>query len=244
MGINKIIRLYENNAVSLCGLRGKGKDMLMSNVIIRRNKPYISNINYGGQYIPLDIKKLDIGNDYRNFISGKINPYVYPYPVKADIYISDSAIYMPNYECNNLNKELRGFVPTNQIIRHLSLGSAIHFNTQCLMRMWDKIREQSETYIRANKCIYLGKYIKPLKLVIQKVTIYDNFDSCENNVKPFPKLGIFDAIKVDKLTYTLMKMSYTATHGKIKPMWLVYWNKSTYDTHHFKTLLEGAKNEK
>ena len=237
--IRTIVNLYKSNSVSLCGMRGRGKDMLMANVILRRNEPYISNMNYGGDYIPLDFNKLDIGNDWRNFMSGKINVYNYPYPLKADIYISDSSVYMPNYECQNLNRELKGFVPTNAIIRHLSEGGGIHYNTQCLTRMWDKIREQSDCYLRCDKCIYIGKYIKPLKLVIQKVTYYDKFASCESNVKPFPKLGIFDMIKVDKLTYTLMKMSYTATHGKILPMWLVYWNKSDYDTHYFKTLLGG-----
>lgn len=241
MNLSKIVSLFETDSVSICGLRGKGKDMLMSNVIHRRNKPYISNINYGGKWISLDLKKLDIGNDYKNFISGKINHYEYPYPKKADIYISDSAIYLPNYECQNLNKEYKGFVPTNQIIRHLSEGGQIHYNTQNLIRMWDKVREQSEIYVRCEKCLYLGKYIKPLKLVVQKVTIYEKFESCENRVKPFPKLNIFDKIKIDKLTYTLMKMSYQAQHGKIRPLWLIYWNRGTYDTYYFKSLLEGKK---
>ena len=42
----KILTLFKKGNVSICGLRGTGKDMLTANVIARRKRPYISNIDY------------------------------------------------------------------------------------------------------------------------------------------------------------------------------------------------------
>lgn len=40
MSLRKIIKLFDKGNVMVCGLRGDGKDMLMSNVVQRRKKPY------------------------------------------------------------------------------------------------------------------------------------------------------------------------------------------------------------
>lgn len=48
MNFKKLIRLFEDGNVCVCGLRGRGKDLLMSNVAVRRGLDYISNIDYGG----------------------------------------------------------------------------------------------------------------------------------------------------------------------------------------------------
>ena len=88
-GLKKIVRLYKDGNVSVCGMRGRGKDLLMGNVVARRKMPYISNMNYGGMYIPLDLNLLMVGNNnYLNFITGELKQYTYPYCDKADIYIS------------------------------------------------------------------------------------------------------------------------------------------------------------
>lgn len=63
----------------MSGLRGRGKDMLMSNVAIRRNLPYVSNVDYGGHYFPLHMSDFDCGmNTYNNFITGNLKPYFFP----------------------------------------------------------------------------------------------------------------------------------------------------------------------
>ena len=42
MLFSSVIRLFKRGNVCVTGLRGTGKDLLMSNVVVRRKKPYIS----------------------------------------------------------------------------------------------------------------------------------------------------------------------------------------------------------
>ena len=80
MNFKHIVRLFEDGNVCVTGLRGSGKDLLTANVVVRRNKPYVSNMDYGGFYSPLDFNKINLGeNTYRNFINGNLNHYEYPY---------------------------------------------------------------------------------------------------------------------------------------------------------------------
>ena len=46
MLFQKIRKLFKKGSVCVTGLRGTGKDLLMSNVVVRNKKPYISNIDY------------------------------------------------------------------------------------------------------------------------------------------------------------------------------------------------------
>ena len=91
------IKLFENHSVSVCGMKGSGKDLLTGNVIVRRNMPYVSNIDYthDSNYIKLDYKDIDLnGNTRRNLVNGNVLYYECPYPEGADVYISDCGIYI------------------------------------------------------------------------------------------------------------------------------------------------------
>lgn len=231
MNIRKVIKLFKRGNCCITGLRGTGKDMLTSNVIIRRKKPYLSNVNYGGKYIPLDFKELDVGNSYDNFISSKINKFIYPYE-KCDVYVSDAGIYFPSQYNNQLDKKYEGLAEFQALSRHLG-DSNFHINVQSLNRVWNKIREQSETYIRCNWCKVLFS-----KLVIQKITIYEKYESCLNNVHPNRiKPPSLLAKKEVRQQYDFYRDNFNNTHGKIKSLLLIYINKSNYDTRRFKTLL-------
>lgn len=231
--MRKIIKLFETGNVIVTGLRGRGKDMLMSNVAIRRKKPYVSNVNYGGVHHPLSLKDFDVGNDYRDFIDGKLTPYVYPFSDGTDIYISDGSVYFPNFACQELNRNYQGLFQFMALSRHLGECN-VHINTQNIGRLWDKLREQSDIYIRCLRCIY----ISPLRLVIQHVRIYEQYDACANNVPPMPRPALFS--RVPKEAYELQKIGYQATHGEIKSRLLIYFNKSKYDTRIFKSMLDNA----
>lgn len=94
MNFKKLIRLFEDGNVCVCGLRGRGKDLLMSNVAVRRGLDYISNIDYGGKYHEFNYTELNCGkNTYSHFIDGNVNYYEYPFPDGTDIYLSDAGIY-------------------------------------------------------------------------------------------------------------------------------------------------------
>lgn len=243
MTIENIIKLFEKGNVCVCGEIGKGKDMLFANVITRRNLAYISNVEYKKkrglplEYHKLDFTKINCGeNTYRNFMDDNVKKYVYPYPLGTDVYISDVGVYMPSQYCNELNKDYR-YVPTFcALIRHVS-EAHMHINVQNLNRAWDKLREMSRTYITCLGCkvIPLGKN----QLVIQRIRIYEKYESCLNNV-PKLRLPWYINFGADRLLARLYKLNYEIQHGVIKERTLVYVNKSSYDTHIFRQKLKDG----
>lgn len=232
MNIKKIIKLFENGNVCVQGKKGRGKDMLMSNVAIRRAKkfPYISNINYGGRWIKFNPNQIDIYNNYLNFLQNNLNGYVYPYPDKTDIYISDAGIYFPSQYNGNLNNRFANFPMFFALSRHLG-NCNVHINAQALNRVWDKIREQSDTYITTLGCKVIFK-----KIVIQKIRIHEKYESCLENCPPFRmRAPLLNKDRIQNVN--IERERYYCTHGKIKDRILIYWNKSKYDTRFFGTML-------
>lgn len=231
MRFSKIVRMFKHGNVAVCGLRGRGKDMLMANVVVRRRKPYISNVDYGGKFNELDFSAIDCGkNTYNDFISGTLKPYTFPYPDGTDVYISDVGVYLPAQYCNELNKRYPYLPVFMALSRHLGKCN-VHYNVQALPRAWDKLREQVDQYIDCRSCICLFG-----KIVIQRIRIYERYESCVNHVPPL-RVGFH--IKPD-MTSEILQANYLASHGVIKSKWLFYINRSKYDTRRFKTLLEGG----
>lgn len=237
MMFRKIVKMFDKGNVCVTGLRGDGKDMLMSNVVVRRKLPYISNVNYGGKYIPLNFEDLSCGhNTYKDFISGNLKYYKFPHPDGTDVYLSDVGVYFPSQYCNELNRDYKFFPVYMALSRHLAAGN-VHINVQNLNRAWDKIREQSDQYILCRWCIVLFG-----KIAIQQVRIYEMYDSCLRRVPPFrlsrPLLG---GSRVD--SYRQEKERYEQNFGKVQQRLLIYIHKSNYDTRIFKRLLENGKKE-
>lgn len=240
MSLRRIIKLFKGGSVTVCGMKGRGKDMLFSNVIARRKQPYVSNLDYkvSSEYIPLDVEEhLDCLNDYKSLLSYP-KRYISPIPEGSDIYISDGGIYFPSQYQGDLVKRYPTICTTMAISRHLWNGS-VHINVQNLNRIWDKMREQSDIYIYCLRCFYF----KPLKLVIQKVRIYEKADACMQRIPPFRvKIPLLAKQEV-KNNIKLERERYYCSNGKIKECTLIYFNKSNYDTRYFKTLLGGDSNE-
>lgn len=234
MGLRKIIKIFENGNVSVCGLRSRGKDMLMANVVVRRGIKYVSNIDYGSDFVPFAYEYIAQENTYDNFIKGDIKPYEYPFPDGTDIYLSDAGVYFPSQYCNELNKKYPNLPVFMALSRHLGACN-VHYNAQVLNRVWDKIREQSDQYIQCRRCIVIGK------LVIQTVRIYEKMQSALDSIPPFRVKAPLMASREVKTSIELQKQMYYCTHGKITSMLLIYFNKSSYDTRHFKNLLKGVK---
>lgn len=233
MRLKTIIKLFEDGNVSVSGLRGRGKDMLMANVAVRRNKQYVSNVDYGGDRLPFDLQKIDLaGNSYQNFISGNVRPYYYPYADGVDFYISDVGVYFPSQYCSELNKKYPNIPGFMALTRHLGEAN-FHYNVQNLNRCWDKIREQSDTYICCRRCLVI------FGIVFQRVRIYELYTSAVANTPPFPvKKPWFSSDR--RLSWELAYANYLSAHGEIKSGFLIYRNKSNYDTRIFKKILEGG----
>lgn len=237
MRFKTIIKQFIRGNVSVCGLRGDGKDMLIANVIIRRDKPYVSNVDYGGQHFDLDFSELDIGqNTYKHFISNCVNQYVYPFPDGTDIYLSDAGVYFPSQYCNELNKLYPHFAVFQALSRHVG-DCNFHFNVQNLNRVWDKIREQSDIYILCRGCKVVHG------VVFQRVTIYDRYQSALERQRPLQLPRPVFTNKETRMMRKIQLAQYEATHGMIRDGILIYRNRSKYDTRRFKKMLEEGLHE-
>lgn len=235
VGFSRIRRMFSRGNTCVFGLRGRGKDMLMSNIAVRQKRPYVSNIDYGSERIPLDFKSLCVPTNFEGFINGTITPYEYPYPEKSDIFVSDAGIYLPCQYNDRLNRNYGGLTTFAALSRHLG-DCNIHYNTQALNRVWDKFREQCDCYIMAVRCKVIFGF------VFQTVRVYERYDAAEKCVPPcrfkVPLLG-----STGKTMARIEQQKYEITYGKIKTYRLLYRNKSSYDTRIFKTLMKGNDDE-
>lgn len=233
MTIRRVAKMFKRGSVCVIGQRGRGKDMLMSNVAVRNGK-YYSNVNYGGDFNKLDFAALDIKNDYTDLISGNVNEYHYPYVEGADIYISDIGVYFPSQYCNELNRKYPRLPYFLALSRQLGEAN-VHLNVQALNRAWDKFREQSDQYIL---CLGIVKPLIKLGIVVQRIRVYEKYESALTRVIPFrvPKPKLLAKREV-KQAYEIEKAKYEQSNGRVDEYLLVYFNKSKYDTRYFKTLL-------
>ena len=237
MRIKSIVKLYERNAVSVSGLVGSGKDMLSANVIERRNIPHVSNCPYNKLTIPYDYNALRCGdNTYKEFVENNLKRYEFPYFDGCDIYLSDCGIYFPSQFCNELNRDYKQ-LPTFMALSRQLGKCHVHFNAQNLNRVWDKIREMSDVYIRCKKCFVLFGG----RIVIQTITIYDKYQSCADRVKPCAIRVPLLCSREKRLQIQMHRDTFKNTYGDIKNHILIYRNKSEYDTRFFKKLLKGGK---
>lgn len=234
----KIVDLYKSGNVCVCGLRGTGKDVLQGNVIARRNKDYVSNLDYthGKNFHALDFDKLDMGgNTYLDLLKGDVKFYSYPYPIGSDVYISDAGVYLPSQYCNELNKKYPHLPMYFALSRQVSHNN-FHVNVQHLARVWDKIREQSDIYIRCRFCkVLFGK------IVIQQITLYDKYQSALDRVKPCQISVPLFAKREVKQQAEMYRDKFTNSYGSIKNRFLIYWNRSDHDTYYFEKLFFGGK---
>ena len=233
-GIKYMAKRFERGSVQICGQRGRGKDMLMGNIACR-SQNYYSNVDYGGGYHPLDFADLDTHNHFTDLVEKRITPYKYPYIEGADIFISDIGIYFPSQYNSELDKKYPRLPQFLALSRQLA-NCNVHLNTQALGRAWIKFREQSDFFCL---CRWICKPLLKFGIVIQKVTLYDRYSSCEQAVIPFclPTPSIL-APKEVKQQYEIEKQRYLQNYGEVTDVYLIYRNKSTYDTRYFKTLLE------
>lgn len=243
MRFKKIMKLFDAGNVSVAGLRGRGKDVLMSNVYVRNKRPYVCNVDYGGNFIEyFDIQKFNVNNTYKNFLSGDINYYKSPYPDGTDVLLSDCGIYYPSQYNASLDNKYGFFSTWIAISRHTQLAN-FHHNSQSSDRVWNKIREQSDIFLKCNFCRFpfARTNIPWLRdVVIQKVTIYSKYQSFVDNVPPYRAPRVH--MNTDRtFNNQLEKQRYTISYGDIKSGILIFRNKSKFDTRFFRTLLLNGK---
>lgn len=240
MNFSKVVAIMKKHSVVTFGERGSGKDVLFSNVVVARKKPYCSNLNYCEfsnkerkpfhyPFEPIYIKLG--GNKFKNFADNNIIPYSYPLPDGVDYYISDAGVYFPSTEDSDLNKDYPEVPMFQALLRQIG-DAEFHCNLQNIERLWKKIREQSTRYILCLDC-----EVSKRGWVKQKIRIYDRYESAVNKVEPLdlpmPMLG--KQVKIDVKT---AKANYRAKYGRIYELKLFYKNKSSFDSRRFKRMLE------
>lgn len=235
MRIKKIVNMFEKGNVCVVGLKGTGKDVLFGNVVARRKIPYISNTYYSKGLIPFRYEDLAVaGNNYKAFVNNKLSHYDFPFADGTDVYLADAGVYFPAQYCNELNRDFKEMPTYQALSRHLG-ESNFHVNVQNLNRVWDKIREQSDTYIMCRKCKFLFG-----KVVFMKITLYEKYDSCVNRVQPWKVKLPFFASKEMRLSCDIARQQYANAHGRVENRFLLFWNKSKHDTRVFKEMMHNA----
>lgn len=242
-GLSSVIKEFKDGSVCVVGMKGRGKDMLMANVVARRKEPYVSLVDYKtdkAEFQKLEFDKIDINNTYKDFLQDNVKYYEFPYKEGSDIYLTDCGVYFPAQYCNELNRDFKSLPVFMALSRQVGGGTRVHSNCQNLNRIWDKIREMSDCYIYCNRCIYL------FGLVIQVVTIYDKYQSCVDRVEPFKAMSI--PLFASQDNKTRIKTSneealrrYRERYGRVQRKILIYCNKSKYNTNMFKDILKEGK---
>jgi hypothetical protein len=223
---------YEGNVI-VSGLRGRGKDVLFSLVTNSSKCKYISNVDYTGdsRYVPFNLDDISVGgNTYVNFIKNDVHAYEYPHEDGIDYFISDSGIYFPSQEFSSLNRWFPSVPVFMALSRHLG-DCNFHCNVQNLNRLWDKIREQADTYLFCTRCkVRLGHFVS------MTVYYYDRYQSCVDRVKPMRKRwGRLGKLEYDK---------FTASYGSIRKLKIWGVLRHDYNSRIFKEILRGQKDEK
>lgn len=218
---HKLIKRFEKGNVIVFGNKGKGKDLVTQTIIKWRNKPYYSNIDYGGSYEFISLSEIDVGNDFNNFIKENINQVEKRSEMEGkDIYISDAGIYLPSQFDTTLHKTYKGLPIYYALSRHLYANN-VHTNVQNLEREWKALRELGDTYIWCRNTIKLFGWL------VTEIYIYEKYETAVNRTLPL----VTNLLDKDE---NLQKKQFDATNGKIEKMYIFNRIKSLkYDTRAF-----------
>lgn len=185
--LKELAQAFEKSNCIVFGRKGTGKDMIFNAVIDERKKLAYANILYNRRYcIEKAIKDFTVEpNTYLTLMEDKIE--VIPNRIKEniDMYISDGGIYLPSQCEHELCKKYPSLPIFYALSRHLA-NMNIHINTQYLGRVWSKLREQADCYIKAVKTrkSLFGKSL------ITECIMYDTYKSAMAELLPF-ECGLF-----------------------------------------------------
>lgn len=206
--------------VIVFGKKGSGKDLLFAHTIFLRGETHYSNIRYNDNTQIISL--LDVscgGNTFKDFINDTIETLEPIFEEEKDIYISDGGVYFPCQYNELLNKSYGSMPLYYALSRHL-YNSNIHVNVQALTRLWDKLREQADSFIRVIDKQLFNEYI------IVTAIIYDTYERACSERPP----------SAEELKNTI--------YGKVAlRKFKIYLSELEYDTRYFKNVFfESKKN--
>jgi hypothetical protein len=217
-----IVKVFRRNNVIVYGKKGSGKDLLFQMVINRRKELHYSNIEYGKNSMHVNVSDLSLfPNTFENIIDNNIQKVFPNLKEHIDIYISDAGVILPSHYDAKLDKKYPSLAIFYALQRHL-YQSNVHVNTQALTRVYKKIREQGDGYIKCLRAVFIGPFY------IQQVIYYDRYETAEQSLLPMDKPLLNNP-------NTALYNQYVATNGIIKPLWYFGLKKNIkYNTRYFK----------
>jgi hypothetical protein len=226
-----IVKLFRHGNVIVWGKKRKGKDLLFQKVInMRKKETYMTNypddFNYGHKGKHVKLEELSVNpNIYDDMITEKVKKIQqFPEREKVDVYISDAGIYLPSQFHGVLNKTYPSMPIYYSVIGHL-YDSNIHVNYNgSISRLWDKLREQADDYLKVLRSIKL-----PF-IIFTQVRYYEEYNSAEAGLLPM-KNSLLNTQQ------RALYQQYVSENGLIKNMWIVQLKKNIhYDTRYFRRL--------
>lgn len=221
-------KIFTNYSVIVFGSKGTGKDLTFQKAIYSRHKPYYALMDYGERYENVKIKDMQFeGNDFEQILQNDFKLVgEKQFKEKQDFYLSDLGIFLPSQYNGILDKKYKGLPLFYALTRH-AYDSNIHCNTQYLGRVWNKIREQADIYIRCRWTISI-----PF-ILITKLTLYDKYETALRDMRPLKhKTNRKQKTDVD---------AYNASNGLLKTKYFAILKKHvSYDTRYFHRKLFGV----
>ena len=219
----------EGNVICF-GKKGKGKDMIFNKVINARGVNCYSNIQFNKELCTIkSIKDFSVEpNTYIDLLENNVTIVKKTNKEQTDFYISDGGIFLPSQYSNNLCKLYPSLPIYYALSRHLT-NSNIHINTQYLGRVWDKLREQADRYIKADgtKCIF--------GFLVTKFIYYEKYESALSQVLPYESTGLFKSNES-----RAEEEKHLATYGTIKVGYIIqHKSRIYYDSRYFHKVMYG-----
>lgn len=164
--------------VAVFGKKGTGKDLLFAHVIHLRREAHYANIPYNDNTEVIPLKSIGVGgNDYMSILENNIKKIERSFETSTDIYLSDAGTFFPSQYNEKLDKLYAG-VPIFMALSRQLYQLNVHFNTQELSRVWNKIREQADCYIRVLQSRFSGAYV-----YIDTIS-YQQYNTAEKGILP------------------------------------------------------------
>ncbi|MEM0173422.1 MAG: hypothetical protein QXI16_02830 [Sulfolobaceae archaeon] len=224
-----IVDKFRQGNVIVFGAKGKGKDLIFQKVISKRRKEkYYSNMDYGHNFNYISLVDLKLGqNTYENFIEGVVEIIDKNEQLEgADIYVSDAGIYLPAQYHYLLDKKYKSLPIFYALSRHL-YNNNVHVNTQALNRVWDKLREQADSYFKALRTLKVGG------LLFTKVRYFETYETASENRAPIRRRLLNKYSKA-------LSDEYQAYNGLVFDMWICQRvSKVFYDSRYFHSVVFG-----
>lgn len=230
-GIDFAVKQFESGNCIVFGKKGKGKDLLYNAVMEQRKVNFYSNILYNRKYcIVKGIKEFSVEpNTYENLIENNITCVNKTLMENTDYYISDGGIYLASQYSSQLCKKYPSLPVFYALSRQLYQMN-IHINTQYLGRVWDKLREQADSYFKLCGSKKIGNYI------VSEYIYYDTYKSAMSELQPF-EIGFFASSEE-----RARLKEFEAKNGIIKRYQIIQKIKNIhYDTREFHKKIFGVR---